>query len=60
MKPTVFKMAGHWIWTCHDGHGGTVGDEFSEDAWRDPWTACLADAIRHVALYHNSYAGEVV
>lgn len=55
MKPTVFKMGGSWVWQCNNGHGGLVGDEFSENAWRDPWTACLAAASKHAMLYHNDF-----
>lgn len=56
MKPTVWKMGGAWIWSCNNGHSGTVGDEFREDQWRDPWTACLAAAIKHEALFHSKAA----
>lgn len=52
-KPTVFKMAGAWIWRCRHT-GGWTGAEYLVDRWPHPWAACHADAIRHHALYHPS------
>lgn len=51
-KPKVFKMCGTWVWRC-DHPSGRPGDEFSEDSWRDPWTACLSAATRHASLFHG-------
>ena len=51
-KPVMFKIAGAWVWRCD--HGGRVGDEFHSGRWRDPWTACLAAAIRHTTQFHDA------
>jgi hypothetical protein len=51
VKPRVLKMAGSWLWTCD--HEGMVGDVFAQGEYRDPWSAAMATAIKHVALHHG-------
>ncbi|MEU0467266.1 hypothetical protein ABZ215_24965 [Amycolatopsis sp. NPDC006131] len=55
-RPSVFKAAGVWLWSCD--HGGPVGDIFHPTDWRDAWTAALAAASKHAVLYHRSEKGE--
>jgi hypothetical protein len=54
-KPTVFKMAGHWVWQCRNHVGGPVGDEFLAAAWRNPRDVCMGAAVKHMALFHNDF-----
>lgn len=50
-KPRVFKICGAWVWRCTTVHDPTGGEYFEYD-WPGAWSSCLADALRHRALYH--------
>lgn len=62
MRPRVFKIAGHWVWTCQ--HPNRAGESVISGSygpgWRDPWTACLTEALRHVADQHHDVGVEEV
>lgn len=53
MKPTVFKMAGSWIWQCHHADDRGFGGDYPPAAWRHPWDACLSAAHLHHVQYHT-------
>lgn len=52
MKPSVFKMAGAWVWRCYR-HAEPCGEEY-HDRWPQSWAVCYSAALRHASLFHDT------